>query len=150
MYFLLHNNHLFVSEHRRRRSRSRSSPYSRHRGDSRRRGPTDHYYHRRDDDRNWRRRSPRRRGSPGSGSEHRSSRADGAVIDDYDTWRRKKERRLRMEAVSGVRSSPFREPRRSVSPSASVVSVRPEASPHECSNEGNRRNIEVDRSRLRR
>ena len=110
----------------------------------------DRYSRRREDDRTWHRRSPRRRCSPGSGSEQRSTRADGKAVDDYDTWRRKKERRLRMETVAGGRSSPFHDPR-SASPSVSpLISVRPDSSPRECSGERSRRNVELDRSRLRR
>lgn len=74
------------------------------------------------------------------------------AVEDYDTWRRRKERRLQMEAAGGRRASPLRGLRRSASPGGSPLpSARREASPHEYSSERSRRYPdEVDKSRLRR
>ncbi|KAL5961862.1 E3 ubiquitin-protein ligase RBBP6 [Taenia solium] len=136
----------------RRRPRSRDSLHSRRRCESRRRAAADYYYHRREEERRFRKRSPpRRRRSRSSGSDHRPTRGDGVAVEDYDTWRRRKERRLQMEAAGGRRVSPLRGLRRSASPSSSPLpTTRQEVSPHEYSSERNRRYPdETDKSRLR-
>ncbi|KAL5111391.1 E3 ubiquitin-protein ligase RBBP6 [Taenia crassiceps] len=136
----------------RRRPRSRDSLHSRRRCESRRRAAADYYYHRREEERRLRKRSPpRRRRSRSSGSDHRPTRGDGVAVEDYDTWRRRKERRLQMEAAGGRCVSPLRGPRRSASPSGSPLPTgRRDVSPHEYSSERSRRYPdEVDKSRLR-
>nr|CDS15367.1 retinoblastoma binding protein [Echinococcus granulosus] len=136
----------------RRRPRSRDSLHSRRRCESRRRAAADYYYRRREEERRLRKRSPpRRRRSRSSGSDRRPTRGDGVAVEDYDTWKRRKERRLQIEAAGGRHFSPLHGPCRSASSNGSPLpTARREASPHEYSSDRNRRYPEaMDKSRLR-